>query len=97
MATTDVISDVKLKDDQDFVHAMRVPPRLASLQFTVHGQVKSLSENKPVDLQVTQTYTMNQIDKSFATEDLHLRLDDQSTGWMFWANPANRKQTGRYR
>ena len=68
---------MQLKDDQDLVHSMRVPPRLASVQFTLHGQVKSLSENKSVDLQAAQTYAVNQIEKSFATEDLHLRLDDQ--------------------
>ncbi len=78
VVTTNVISDVTLKNDQDFVHAMRVPPRLASLQFTLQCQVKSRSENKLLDRQVSQAYSINQIDKSFATEDLHLRLDAES-------------------
>ncbi len=77
VSTTEVVSTLSLQDDQDVVHALRVPPRLSSIQFVLRAQVKSLSENKLIDVQASQSYTINQIEKSFATEDLHLRLDDQ--------------------
>ena len=80
VSTSEVISGVQLKDDQDLVHAMRVPPRMASVRITLYAQARSLSENKLVDLQASQTYVVNQIEKSFATEDLHLRLDARSYG-----------------
>ena len=53
---------------------------MASVRITLYAQVKSLSENRLVDLQASQTYVVNQIEKTFATEDLHLRLDARSYG-----------------
>ena len=77
VATSDVVTDLQLSDGKDFVHELRVPPRLASIRLTLAGQVKSLSLNKPIDLQASETYTVNQIEKTQAIEDLHLRLHDQ--------------------
>lgn len=71
VSTTDTVSDLTLSDDQDLVHSFRVPPRLASITLTLRGQVKSLSTNRPIDVQAAQTFALNEIEKTPAIEDLH--------------------------
>ena len=71
VVTTDSVSDLELKDDAEYVHEFRVPPRLATIGITLHAQVKNLSQNNDVDLRATDSFTVNQIDKTHRIEELH--------------------------
>src|SRR5262249_32431897 len=50
IATSTEIPDFKLFEDRESVHEFRVPTRLASLSVTLQAKVKSLSQNKTLDL-----------------------------------------------
>ena len=49
-----------------------MPPRLAALAVTLTAKVKSLSQDKPIDLAAGETFALNGIDKTDKIEDLHL-------------------------
>lgn len=76
--TTTEVKDFKLFEDRESVHPFRVPARLAQITFTLKARVKNLSQNQHIDLAATQTFTLNEIDKTEKTEDLHFaRYGDQ--------------------
>jgi len=62
----------KLFEDRETTHEFLVPARVASIQFSLHAQVKSLSQGKPVDLVASETFALNEIERTEKIEDLHL-------------------------
>jgi hypothetical protein len=70
--TSTEVPNFKLFEDRESTHDFRVPPRMASLNVTMTAKVKSLSTGKMIDLAASQTFTVNGIDKTDKTEDLHL-------------------------
>ncbi len=69
--STQTVAPFELYDEQESVHAFRVPPRLASLSFTLTAKVQSFSENKKIDLAAGDSIEMNGIDREASTSDLH--------------------------
>ena len=65
-------SPVELHDDQETVHEFQVPADLTAITFTLRGKVRSLSEQRDIDLEVRSSYRLNHIDATPNTEDMHL-------------------------
>jgi hypothetical protein len=72
IATSTEIPNFKLFEDRESIHDFRVPSRLASLNVTLLAKVKSLSQNKTLDLAASETFALNEIERTEKTEDLHL-------------------------
>jgi hypothetical protein len=72
IATSTEVANFKLFEDRESVHEFRVPPRLAALNIVLSAKVKSLSQNKSIDLAAADTFALNGIDKTDKIEDLHL-------------------------
>lgn len=62
----------KLFEDRESTHEFRVPNRLASLQFAITARVANASQGKKQDLAASETFHVNQIDRTDRIEDLHL-------------------------
>ncbi|MEE3369902.1 MAG: hypothetical protein VX346_11210, partial [Planctomycetota bacterium] len=65
------IKDFKLYEDRESLHTFQTPPRLSQITFQLQAKVPSRSQNKQIDLAVTETFGLNQIDQSDKVEDLH--------------------------
>ncbi len=65
------VADVTLFEDRETTHEIRVPSRLASLTVTLTAKIKSLSDNKFVDVSTTESCVLNAIDRTDKIEDLH--------------------------
>ncbi len=74
--STDTISNLTLHDDLDLVHNLRVPPRLSELTIVVKGQVKSLSENKTINVQAAETFYINDIERTRLIDQVKLVSTD---------------------
>jgi hypothetical protein len=72
IASSTEIPAFKLFEDRESIHEFRVPSRLASLQVTLQAKVKSLSLNKSLDLAASETFALNEIERTEKIEDLHL-------------------------
>ena len=66
------VADFKLFEDRESVYEFQVPERLASIQFALTAKVQNLSQNKKVDLAVSNDFQLNGIDKTDKIEDLHM-------------------------
>ncbi len=71
VSTSKEVADFKLFSDQESTYDFQVPPRLASISFTLVAKVKNISQDKDIDLAASQTFTLNQIDTTEKVEDLH--------------------------
>lgn len=73
VATTQETPNFKLFEDRETVHEIQVPARTASISFTLAGKVKKLSAGgTKVDVSSSESFTLNEIDRSEKVEDLHL-------------------------
>jgi hypothetical protein len=70
--TSSEVPNFKLFEDRESIHEFRVPPRLASLQVILQAKVKSLSQNKSMDLAASEAFALNEIERTEKIEDLHL-------------------------
>jgi hypothetical protein len=61
----------KLFEDRESIHEIRVPGRLKALTVTLTAKVKSLSAGKTIDLASSQTFALNEIERTDKIEDLH--------------------------
>ncbi len=78
VATSHIVKDFKVYENQESVHTLQVPPRLAQLQLTLSAKVESLSESKEIALSSSETFRLNQIDATQHIEALHfLEADGQ--------------------
>jgi hypothetical protein len=66
------VPNFKLFEDRESIHEFRVPARLASLAVQLQAKVKSLSQNRTVDLVAGESFPLNGIDRTDKIEDLHL-------------------------
>ena len=65
--------DFKLFEDRETTHAFQVPPRLASISFTLSGKVKRLTAGgQKIDVAAAESFAINEIDRTEKTECLHL-------------------------
>ncbi len=71
-AATTEVPDFKLFEDRDSTHEFRTPGRLHVLNITLKAKVKSLNAGQHVDLMATETFGLNEIDRTDKIEDLHL-------------------------
>jgi hypothetical protein len=72
IATAVEVPNFRLFEDRETTHEFRVPPRFMSLSIALQARVKNLSLNKPVDLAVSESFSLNGIEKTDKIEDLHL-------------------------
>ncbi|HKD35397.1 MAG TPA: hypothetical protein VKB78_01310, partial [Pirellulales bacterium] len=77
VASTREAANFKLFDDRETVYEFQVPQRLAKIDFTLKAKIQNQSRNQKIDLAATQSFSINEIDRSDKTEDLHFtRMDD---------------------
>jgi len=72
IVTTTEVPEFKVFPDRESTYDFRVPARLVHLEFTLTAQVKNLSQNKTIDVQASQSFSLNTIDQTDRIEDLHL-------------------------
>ncbi|PHS07368.1 MAG: hypothetical protein COA78_13480, partial [Blastopirellula sp.] len=78
VSTSKEVSDFELYEDRESVFEFQVPDRLSQIQFSLSAQVKNASQNKKNTLTTTQSFTLNQIDRTENVDDLHLaKIDGQ--------------------
>ncbi len=62
-----------LFEDRETIHDFQVPDRLTSIGFTLSAKVKQLTTGgNKVDLSVSKSFSLNEIDKTEKIDDLHL-------------------------
>jgi hypothetical protein len=66
------VPNFALFEDRESVHDIRVPARLKSLTVTLSAKVKTLAGDKTVDLAVSQSFGLNEVERTDKIEDLHL-------------------------
>src|SRR5262245_15126749 len=72
IASSTEIPDFKLFEDRESVQEFRTPGRLHRLMVTLTAKVRSLSENREIDLAVSETFGLNEVERTDKIEDLHL-------------------------
>ena len=73
IASSQELPDFKLYEDRETTHEFQVPARLASLQFTLSGRAKKLSEGgRKIDLSASDSVALNGIDRTEKIEFVHL-------------------------
>jgi hypothetical protein len=75
VTTVKEIPDFKLYDDRESTYEFQTPKRLRSITFTLRARVKNLSRNQHQDLAASEQFSLNQIDETDKTEDLHFSRD----------------------
>lgn len=74
------VKDIKLFEDRDTPYEFLTPPRLAKITFQLKAKVQNASRNERQDVSAEETYTLNEIDRTDKTEDLHFaRYDNHYT------------------
>ena len=71
VSTTKEVKDFELFEDRESIYEFQVPPRLAQLTFVLQAKIQSLSQSKKIDLQVADSYQLNEIDKTEKVADLY--------------------------
>ena len=66
------IRGLELHDDRETLVPFQVPEDLVSISFTVRGRVENLAQGKKTDLSDSRSFTLNEIERTDKTEDLHL-------------------------
>ncbi|MGE0758242.1 MAG: hypothetical protein AB7O38_14535, partial [Pirellulaceae bacterium] len=66
------VSPLPVAEDRETTYEFQVPPRLASIRFTLRAKVRNLSQNKDVELAAEQGFDVNGIDATGKVEDLQL-------------------------
>jgi hypothetical protein len=74
--STATVPDFKLYPHKESTHTLRVPDRLASLQFQLNAKVKNLSQSQDVQLAANDSVSINQIAATDAVSDLFLSKID---------------------
>ncbi|MFN0053965.1 MAG: hypothetical protein ACKV0T_17440, partial [Planctomycetales bacterium] len=73
IATSQELPKFALFEDRETTHVFQVPPRLASIQFSLTGQVKRITRGgEPIQLAAAENFTLNEIERTEKIEDLHL-------------------------
>ncbi|MCE9603500.1 MAG: hypothetical protein K8U03_01205 [Planctomycetia bacterium] len=73
VATSQEIPNFKLFEDRESIHEFQVPARLAKIDFSLTAKVKKMTAaGQKADLSASESFSLNQIDQTEKTEDLHL-------------------------
>ena len=72
IASSTEVPDFKLFEDRESTHEFRTPGRLHKLGVTLSAKVKSLNAGTHIDLAVSETFALNEIERTDKIEDLHL-------------------------
>lgn len=70
------IPGLELFEDRESIHEFAVPPRLASLTFSLSATVKQMTTNKDLPLASAHSVTVNRIDTTEKISDVHLLRSD---------------------
>jgi hypothetical protein len=71
IASSTEVPDFKLFEDRESTHEFRTPGRLHKLGVTLFAKVKSLSAGIPIDVAVSETFALNEVERTDKIEDLH--------------------------
>jgi hypothetical protein len=71
VSSTKEVADFKLFEDRESVYEFQAPPRLSSIAFTLQAKVQNLSRNEKINLAATESFALNEIDRTEKIEDLH--------------------------
>ena len=71
VTTTKEVADFELFDDRETTYEFQMPQRLAGIQFQLRARVQNQSQNQKIELSADQTFSLNEIDRTDKTEDLH--------------------------
>ncbi len=75
--TKKAVADFGLRENGEATFEFQVPPHLSKLDFLLSAKIQSFSQNKKVDVSASQSFAINEIDRTDKIEDLHLlRVDD---------------------
>jgi hypothetical protein len=66
------LADFALAEDHEPTHRFRVPPDLAEVTFTLRARVRSLTEQRDIDLVAEARHEVNGAERTHASEWLHL-------------------------
>jgi hypothetical protein len=66
------VRGLELREDQETLVPFQVPEDLARISFAVRARVESVSTGKKVDLSDSREFTLNGIDATEKTEDVHV-------------------------
>ena len=71
VSSTKEVKDFKVFEDRESIYEFQTPARLSQITFALQARIQNRSQNKKIDLQTAETFTLNQIDKTDKVEDLH--------------------------
>jgi hypothetical protein len=66
------VADFALAEDREATHRFRVPPDLAEVAFALRARVRSVTEQRDIDLVAEMRCEVNGWERTHATEGLHL-------------------------
>jgi hypothetical protein len=72
VASTKDVPAFELYEDRDSYYDFLVPQRLSRINFALSAKVQNVSLNQKQELQVQETFALNEIDRTDKIEDLHL-------------------------
>lgn len=76
VSTTKEVAEFELFEDRESTYEFQTPQRLSNISFTLNAKVQNLSQNKKIDLSVSESFALNEIDRTEEVEDLHLATMD---------------------
>jgi len=76
VSTTKEVADFELFEDRESIYEFQTPQRLSNISFALNAKVQNLSQNKKIDLSVSESFALNEIDRTEKVEDLHLAMMD---------------------
>ena len=70
------VDEFKIWEDRESEYQFQVPPRLASIDFSIRAKVEVASRNTEVEVAQSDSFQINSIDQTEKLEDLHLAKID---------------------
>lgn len=72
VASTQEVPDFPLYEDRESIYTFRVPDNLAHLSFSLRAKVENISQSKKVDVAVSKSFELNQVDRGEKIQAVHL-------------------------
>ena len=72
VSTASEVDAFELREDGESVHEFAVPDRLSRIHFALRAKVQHLSSHQKIDLSAAASFSVNAIDRTEKTEDLHV-------------------------
>ena len=76
------VNDFELFNDRESTFTFKVPEDLTHLNISVSGRIRPTTGNKRIEVSATHSVSLNQIDSTDKTEDLH--LSQTNTGYVLY-------------